>query len=118
MTYFLRFPDESTWIAAATDAGFYTKQIRACNKDGTYIADDPNTLIDEAWISILLAYTLNYAIDVIGIITRDGQYDLETGNVITPPTVLDGWHVNYIGELPAAWQQYIIKPVLPYRVFA
>jgi hypothetical protein len=37
-----------------------------------------------------------HALDVIGVITRGGEWDDE-GNVITPPEVLDGWHVNYVG---------------------
>ena len=28
-----------------------------------------------------------------------------------------GWHVNYIGDLPNDWSQYIVTPELPIRVF-
>ena len=76
MTHFLRFPDESTWTAAATEAG--------------YIVDDA-----------LAAYTHDRAIDVVGGI----------------PDV-DGWHVNYIGELPDGWEDFLVEPANPYRVFA
>jgi hypothetical protein len=93
MTYFLRFPDESTWTAAATEAGFIT--------------DDT-----------LAAYTHDYAIDVVGTITRGGEYDVETGDVIVAPTELDGWHVNYAGEPPEAWAQYLVTPQHPARVWA
>jgi len=44
MTQFLRFPDESAWLAAASEAGF--------------MADDT-----------LVAYTHDHAIDVVGEIT-------------------------------------------------
>jgi hypothetical protein len=90
---FLRFPNESAWTAAATEAGF---------------------LIDDT----LTAYTHGHAIDVIGTITRGGEYDPETGDVIVAPTVLDGFHVNFAGTLPDGWEDYLVEPANPYRVFA
>jgi hypothetical protein len=93
MTHFLRFPDESAWTAAATEAGF---------------------LIDDT----LTAYTHGHAIDVVGTITRGGEYDPETGDVIVAPEVLDGWHVNFAGELPDGWDAFLVEPANPYRVFA
>jgi hypothetical protein len=93
MTYFLRFPDESAWLTAATETG--------------YITDDT-----------LAAYTHDRAIDVVGTITRGGEYDPETGDVIVAPTVLDSWHINFIGKLPDGWDQYVVSPANPYRVFA
>ena len=99
MTYFLRFPDESTWTAAATEAGYFSEP-------------------DEDGNTTLAAYTHDRAIDVVGIITRGGEYDPETGTVITPPETLDGWHVNFIGELPDGWDEFMVEPANPYRVFA
>ena len=90
---FLRFPDESTWTEAATEAGF---------------------LIDDT----LTAYTHGHAIDVVGTITRGGEYDPETGDVIAAPEVLDGWHVNFAGTMPDGWDDYLVEPANPYRVFA
>jgi hypothetical protein len=93
MTHFLRFTDADAWTAAATDAGF---------------------LIDDT----LTAYTHGHAIDVVGTITRGGEYDPETGDVIVAPEVLDGWHINFAGELPDGWDDYLVEPANPYRVFA
>jgi hypothetical protein len=93
MTHFLRFPDKSTWTAAATDAGF---------------------LIDDT----LTAYAHGHAIDVVGPIARGGECDPETGDVIVAPTVLDGFHVNFAGTLPEAWEEFVVSPAAPYRVFA
>ena len=93
MTQFLRFPDADAWTAAATEAGF--------------MADDT-----------LVAYTHDRAIDVVGTITRGGEYDPETGDVIVAPTVLAGFHVNYSGDLPETWAEYVVAPEQPYRVFA
>jgi hypothetical protein len=56
--------------------------------------------------------------DVIGTISEGGAYDLETGEELEPPTVLDGWHVNYIGTLPDGWEQYVVLPASPVRKFA
>ena len=89
---FLRFPDESAWTAAATEAGF---------------------LIDDT----LTAYTHGHAIDVVGTITRGGEYD-EDGKVLVKPTVLLGFHVNFAGTLPDGWDDYLVEPANPYRVFA
>ena len=92
MTQFLRFPNESAWTAAATDAGF---------------------IVDDA----LAAYTHDHAIDVVGAIARGGEYDDE-GAVIVAPTVLAGFHVNYSGELPDGWEEFVVEPAASYRVFA
>ena len=58
------------------------------------------------------------ATTLVGTITKGGEYDPETGEVITPPTVISGWHVNYAGEPPDAWQQYLVTPQHPVRVWA
>ena len=122
MTHFLRFPDESAWTAAATEAGFYDKPVsfnlRERNADGTFVADDPTTLENEAWKPLtLVAYTHDRAIDVVGTITRGGEYDDE-GAVIVAPTVLPGFHVNYSGKLPETWDEFVVEPVAPSQVFA
>ena len=98
MTHFLRFPDEATGMAALAEAGF-----TATDEDGTVR---------------ILTVSHTHALDCIGAITRGGEYDPKTGEVITPPTVLDGWHVNYIGELPKGWDTYVVSPEQPVRVFA
>jgi hypothetical protein len=93
MTQFLRFPDADAWTAAAAEAGFIS--------DGA-----------------LVAYTHDHAIDVVGTISRGGEYDPETGEVIVAPTVLAGFHVNYSGVLPETWAEFLVAPEQPYRVFA
>jgi hypothetical protein len=91
---FFRFPDEATGMAALEAAGLLTE-------DG-----DP------------LTASHTHALDVIGTISIGGEYDPETGDVIVAPTVLDGWHINYIGELPEGWEGFVVTPVEPVRVFA
>jgi hypothetical protein len=38
--------------------------------------------------------------------------------VIVAPEVLDGWHVNYVGNLPDGWEEFAVSPENPVRVFA
>ena len=95
---YFRFADEAAWITAAKTAGFYVT--------------DPDTGTE-----LLKAYTSNHAIDVIGIISEGGEWD-DNDNEIEAPTVLSGWHVNYLGNLPTGWESYEVTPSTPYRVFA
>jgi hypothetical protein len=66
----------------------------------------------------LITASHTFAIDEVGTITEGGTYDPETGEVITPPTVISGWHVNYAGEPPDGWEQYLVTPQHPVRVWA
>ena len=95
---YFRFPDEATGMAALAEAGFTT-----VDEDGT--------------VRILTA-SHAHALDVVGVITLGGEYDPVTGEVLVSPTVLDGWHVNLIGELPEGWDTYVVEPANPVRVFA
>jgi hypothetical protein len=91
MTHYLRFPNEAT--AKTVLANYLTE-------DGTWITASHS-----------------HALDVIGTITRGGEWD-EDGNVITEPTVLDGWHVNLRGNVPDGWDVYAVWPERPVRVWA
>ena len=64
--------------------------------------------------SILVAI----ATTLVGTISKGGEYDPETGEVITSPTVISGWHVNYSGEPPEKWEAYAVFPQNPVRVWA
>ena len=103
---FFRFADEAAWLEAARTAGF-TKDVPVYDEEGNETGTEKQ----------VIQYARNYAIDVIGTITRGGEWD-EDGNELVAPTILNGFHVNYIGELPEGWEQYEVKPELPYRVFA
>lgn len=73
-------------------------------------------LLTEADELITASHT--FAIDEVGTITKGGEYDPETGEVIVAPTVLSGWHVNYAGEPPEAWEEFLVTPQHPVRVWA
>jgi hypothetical protein len=92
MTYYLKFPNEKTALSKLKLAGFI-------NED--------NEIINASHY---------HAIDVVGVITQGGEYD-EEGNVVVQPTTLSGWHINYVGELPESWEEYLVSPEFPVRVF-
>jgi hypothetical protein len=97
MTHYIRFPDESTGMAALDAAGLlYT---------------------DDDGVTHPLTASHMHALDAIGPIYTGGTYDPDTGKVITPPVLLSGWHCNYIGELPEGWDQYLVTPKQPNRIF-
>ena len=93
MTHYLRFPDEATGTAALDGASLLTEE------------------------GAPITASHSHALDVIGPISIGGTYNPETGDVITPPTLLPGWHLNYIGELPDGWEQYVVTPEVPVRVW-
>ena len=97
MTHSLRFPDESTGMAALDAAGFTTT-----NEDGD---------------TVVLTASHTHALDVIGPIYKGGTFDPDTCKAITPPVLLSGWHVNYVGELPEGWAEYAVSPEQPARVW-
>jgi len=104
---FFKFADEAEWLTAARAAGFIIDVP-------VYDENDEPTGETEAKLN---AYTANHAIDVVGTITEGGEWDDE-GNELVAPTVLPGWHINYLGNLPEGWESYEVKPSSPHRVFA
>jgi len=93
-----RFPDEATGMAALDAAG-----LLFTDEDGN---QRPITA------------SHHHALDIVGPIYTGGSYDPESGDVIEPPTLLEGWHINYLGPLPDGWEQYAVHPKRPKRVFA
>ena len=92
--YCYRFNNEAQFLAFAEEEGLITK-------DGS---------------PILASH--EHALDILGIISKGGEYDPETGEVIVAPKVLSGWHVNYAGEPPEAWEEFLVTPQHPARVWA
>jgi hypothetical protein len=93
--YCFKFPDRETFRSLAEAEG----------------------LITEAGDLITASHT--HAIDEVGTIYKGGEYEPETGEVITPPVALDGWHVNLMAaDAPEAWDPYLCIVNHPVRVFA
>jgi hypothetical protein len=102
MTNYLRFPDQTAWETAAATAGFRINNLAAGPADHW------------TW----LYYTHDWAIDNVGIIYNDDAVIDPDGTVVTPATPMAGWHVNFIGVLPDGWDEFLVTPAAPYRVFA
>ena len=97
---FFRFANEAAWLDAARTAGFRTT-----------VTDIEGNETEQ-----LQAYTHSHAIDVVGIITEGGEWD-EDGTETVAPTTLDGFHVNYVGDLPAGWEALEVTPDNPHRIW-
>ena len=65
----------------------------------------------------LITNSHTFAIDEIGVIYEGGTYDPETGEVITPPVALPGWHINTLGLAPEAWDSHLIIVNSASRIF-
>ena len=104
---FFRFTDEAAWLTAARAAGFMST-VPVYDEEGEETGTE----------EVLVAYTADRAIDVIGTLYNDdGVYDDE-GEVVTAPTKMAGFHVNYQGPLPDGWEEHEVTPDSPKRVFA
>jgi hypothetical protein len=110
MTYYLRFSSEESFQEESTKVCLYI----LCEEQAPQDAESA----DEISAGYYNLTSHEHAMDIIGTISQGGQWDDETGEELEPPTVLDGWHVNYIGELPEGWDQYLVFPENPVRKFA
>jgi hypothetical protein len=108
MTNYLRFSDQATWKAAAKAAGFRVKSSAPNAPNGD--------TVEAQWT--WLYYTHDWSIDDVGILYNNDMVVDADGQVISPPTAMEGWHVNFIGTLPDGWDQYLVNPRNPRRVFA
>lgn len=93
--FYLRFTNE-----AEANAVLYTAHQAVTDEEGNEIAP---------------AYTTpNYAnIDVLGVLYNDDAVLDEEGDVVTPATPIDGWHVNVRavpGEDAAALEPFRVDP--------
>jgi hypothetical protein len=98
-TYFLRFENEAVAQSILEAVDIYVPEI----------GDNPSYYrqADHGW-----------AFDPIGTITEGGVYDQETGEELIAPTVLEGWHANYVGGLPEGLEDFLVFPENPVRRFA
>ena len=104
MTKFLKFPDQQTFLDACSDAGLTSRD------------EDGNTTISR--------YSHDHAMRVLGTLTETvepAEYDDDEGEVVKEAVTeeLEGWHVNYKGELPESFTGYVIdQPSRPHEIFA
>ena len=99
--YCYRFPDRATFLATCDTLGWLS---------------EPS---EESPEVVLIAYTVDRAIDEVGPITiANGEYDEETGEELVPPVVDEGHHINYQGIHPIEWDAYVVLPGNPRRLFS
>ena len=105
-TTYLRFPSQEVWEQAAAAVG-----VLSVVNVGT--EEEPD--MQEQWNY----YNHKWAVDDIGVIYNDdGVYDPDTGDVITPPTPMYGWHVNFKTDMDIDFSGFPVHPQSPYRKFA
>lgn len=90
--YCYKFPDRATFLDLAEAEGLVTEEGN------------------------LITASHHHAIDEIGPITQGGEWDAD-GNVIVPPTVIEGHHVNVLGIAPEAWDEYLVVVNHAARIF-
>ena len=112
-THYLRFACEEDWNQAALTLGVAKITPRLVEEE----TEDSPAVYEDYWTWSY--YTHEHSCDVVGTIYNDdGVYDEETGEVISEPTVMEGFHVNFIGELPQELQANLVTPASPHRKFA
>jgi hypothetical protein len=120
ITTYLRFPSQEVWEQAAAAVGVRVNNPTLIEEESI----DPDTgdiipaVYEDNWSWSY--YTHEWGVDDVGVIYNDdGVYDQDTGEVITPPTPKDGWHVNYkSATLPSDLEAYVVSPTTPHRIFA
>lgn len=94
MTTFLKFPDEAT---AKTVMAEYV------SAEGDWITDSHT-----------------HSLDPVGVIYRPTGNTLTDENGVEYPemSAIAGYHINFLGDLPAIPSAYIVTPLNPVHVFA
>ena len=118
--FYLRFPDQESFRTAAQEAGYTRPAVRPeayCDRWGSDFVDGGTVdagcvsngvrLVDGGVNLDLTAMGHNF--DIVGVIVR--PVPGSDGGVETLP----GWHVNFSGILPSAWEAYIVHPENPAR---
>ena len=108
-TKFFKFTDEAEAIAALQPEGYYVPEA--------VILDEETEEVIETIPAYYKRADIGWAMDVVGTIYEPGTYDEETGEEITPPVPLPGWHINFAGPYANGLEAYKIEPNSPYRKF-
>ena len=114
--YCYRFPDRDTFLDLALATGHATQASGSpaeLDEDGNEVA----AAVEPGPIE-LTPYTHEHAIDEVGpVVLTSGVYD-DDGNEVTPPVIDNSHHVNFKGEAPELWDEYLVVVNSPYRVWA
>lgn len=80
--------------------------------------DEAKTVMSDYFQEVWVTASLNHALDPVGILYNDDAVLGEDMTVLIEPTEKEGWHINFIGELPVGADAYLITPDAPSRIFA
>jgi|TARA_B100000073_G_scaffold243811_1_gene204481 hypothetical protein len=109
LTRYYRFTDEAAAKAALEPLGRYVPPTTQTDEDGNEVAVE----------GYYVTAAIGWALDPVGVIFNDdGEYNVETGEVIKEPTPMAGWHVNLAGQFPSELDSFEVTPEKPYRIFA
>ena len=103
-TTFFKFDDEAAAMAVLQPEGYY-------------VAEEVDTVTKDVTPGFYKTADLGWALDVVGVIFEQGTYDDKTGEEITPPVPLPGFHINFSGPYPNGLEPYKVEPTTPYRTF-
>lgn len=107
--HFLRFESEQEFLEKMTALDLVLPAYTDTDEEGNEISRPERVLL----------FSHQHNLDVIGIISKGGEWDSE-GNVVVEPTVVPGFHVNFMveGELPNILKPFVVVPANPFRVWA
>jgi hypothetical protein len=125
--FYLRFPSEEAFMHAAREGGLTREEVLTWKKikhttltevDGEWIEEEKEEDIPDEIKKVLVTQSHGHCFDVVGEIRRGGEWEERDGEMVevSPPVLLDGWHVNYSGILPQSFKDYWIEiPGKPQR---
>lgn len=126
--FYLRFPSEEAFMQAAREGGLTREeetnweereiQETVTDPEGNEEIVVKKERVAISWETVLVNQSHGHCFDVVGQITRGGEWEERDGEIVelSPPVLLDGWHVNYSGILPQSFKDYWIEiPNKPQR---
>lgn len=128
--FYLRFADEASFLACCEEAGFMreevvewetvTETVFLTNENGEEVQESVEKKVPKEIKKHLVTCSHGHFIDVIGSLSKGGSWQLneQTGEteILEEPIVVEGYHVNYSGILPASFEVSLIDaPSTPHR---
>lgn len=111
----------SNWIFITTDDTMTTIFLKFPTKEKAYQQLQLCGFLNSKGLPIVASHT--HSLDEVGELWTEGQYlfneETQQQETIVEPQLKEGYHFNFIGNLPSILEQYVIpKPNSPNRQFA
>lgn len=106
--FYLRFPSEADFDAEVRSTPFWRWEqgLVDAGVDDAGIAHQRTVQIDAGQVILT---SMGHNFDIVGTIVKP-IFGTDGGT-----ETLDGWHVNFSGILPEAWEGHIVQPENPVR---